>query len=76
MPDVDGRYMTQYELYIRRRDRVMRLVEKGTHKPVPMEACLASSKSDGVFVRPYAATGVYLMSDEVHFVSELPEMGK
>jgi len=62
--------MDQYELYIRRGDRAMRLVEKVTRKPVQIEAYFPASRSSGVFVRAVSGTGCYLMPDEVHVVDE------
>jgi hypothetical protein len=69
----DGRFMDQFELYIRRGDQAMRLVEKGTRKPVTIEAIMVTAKTGGgMFVRPVDATGVFLMSDEIIHVDEFP----
>ncbi len=72
----DGRFMDQYELYIRRCDRAMRLVEKSTRKSVHIDAYFPASRSNGVFVRPRDGTGIYLMEDEVHMVEEFCNEGR
>ncbi len=68
----DGRFMDQYELYIRRGDGAMRLVERDSRKPVHIEAYFHASRSNGVFVRPRGLTGIYLMEDEIVVVDEFP----
>jgi len=68
--------MTSYELYIRRHDHKMRLVEKTTREPVQIEAYFPASRSNGVFVRPVGSTGCYLMPDEVHVVDEFCNEGR
>lgn len=67
-----GRFMPWYRLYIRRHDHKMRLVEQGTGKPVHVEAILPIKA--GLIVRPRGEYGVCLFRDEIHVVSEFPDL--
>lgn len=61
----------QYDLYVRRNDGVMRLIERASQKIVPIRGLrYAGQHWDGLFVTPVKAIGVYLMREEIHLVDE------
>lgn len=65
--------LPQYDLYIRRADRAMRLVVRDTGSVVATREAFSTSgrtRIEGVFVSPRSATGVFLMPDEIIFTDE------
>lgn len=63
----------QYDLYVRRGDGALRLIERVTQKIVPIRGLRYAGQTwDGLFVTPVKAIGVYLLREEIHLVDELP----
>ena len=76
-------HQPQYDLYIRRRDRALKLINRATSRPTEVKESPKLTRlrdnyvflSDlrGLYVLPSDnAIGVYLMPDEIHIVEELP----
>jgi hypothetical protein len=68
----------RYALYIRRSDRVMRLLETTFQQVEPIRAIvpMPNDLDRGILVHlaDTSKIGVYLMSHEIHVVEELPEV--
>jgi len=67
--------LPHYILYIRRRDRAMRLVRCETGKRITIRQVNfipGGKKIEGVFVLTAQSTGVFLMDDEICVVEEFP----
>ncbi len=76
--DLRGHSPPQYELYIRRSDRALKLVEQHSRRPVAIERVLGSLReSRGLFIvlQDKRRVTPYLMGDEIHWVSEFPSRG-